>query len=737
MIALDPLRPDVEARWRALALPDEELHLVARSDMDHRGRFGERWLIITNQRLVVLPNADPQEDGLLALPLATMSGARTEPLVGGGRLEVQVKGRWVPVLEYSSSLGNKLTEVARGLQQLAKGEPLAISTDLPRLRCEKCGTLLPDKNGLCPRCVRKLAVLLRIMSYLRPFWPMALLLAGLTFGRALVQLMPPLLTKYMIDNVLIPRENFPLLVWLVGGLVAAAIVTGVLQVAGGWVGAWLSTRVITAIRAELFRALERQSLAFFNRREQGALMSLVMNDSGNLNYFLLDGLPYLVVNAVMLFGILAILLGINWQLTLAIMIPAPIVVIGGGLLWRRMRTLWHRLAQSWAIFSAHLNEALSGVRVTKAFAQESMEIVRFDRRNQDLARATIREARTWETSFAALNFFTSSGAFIAWLVGGRAVIQGTLTLGTLTAFVQYLWLLYGPLQWFNQIYNWMSRALAGAERIFEVIDAPPEPFAHPGARRIVPLRGEVEFRNVTFGYDKTKPVLKEVSLHVHPGEMIGLVGKSGAGKSTLTNLVCRFYEADHGQVLIDGHDIRDIELTSLRDQIGVVLQEPFLFSGTIMENIRYAKPEAALAEVIAAAKAANAHDFIVGKPEGYDTLVGERGNKLSTGEKQRVSIARAILKDPRILILDEATSSVDTETEKAIQEALARLVKGRTVFAIAHRLSTLRNCHRLVVLEDGKVAEVGTHEELMAMRGIYYRLLEMQRELSQVKTVDG
>ena len=282
----------------------------------------------------------------------------------------------------------------------------------------------------------------------------------------------------------------------------------------------------------------------------------------------------------------------------------------------------------------------------------------------------------------------------------------------------------------------MSRALVGADRIFDVMDTPTEPYAEPGKLTLRPLRGEVELREVTFGYDKTKPVLKKVDLDVRPGEMIGLVGKSGAGKSTLAHLVCRFYEADHGVVLVDGHDIRDIELTCLRDQIGVVLQEPFLFSGTILENIRYAKPMADLPEVIAAARAANAHNFIVAKPEGYDTLVGERGNRLSVGEKQRVSIARAVLKDPRILILDEATASVDTETEFAIQQAIGRLIKGRTTFAIAHRLSTLRNADRLVVMDEGTVAEIGTHEELLAKRGIYYKLVEMQRTVSRLRAVE-
>lgn len=736
MIVFDTLPPEIEAQWGELILPGEETLLVAMSDIRHDGQFGVRWVLLTNQRVVVLSDQAPGVDGQVSIDLSEISDARAEPLVGGGRLEVRRNGYFTPIIEYSSSLGAKFTEIARGIQQLAKDEPFAVTTDIPRARCQKCQALLPDRERNCPRCVRKMAVMLRIASYLKPYKPLAAVLILATLGRALLQLTPPLITRTMIDEVLVPRENFVLLAWLVAALVGVNLATGGLEVAGSWVGAWLSTRVIANMRAQLYQVLERMSLTFHNRKGQGNLLSLVTRDTESLNYFLIDGAPYLVVNSAMLFGVLTILLLMSWQVTLLVLLPVPFVVLGGTALVKRMRVLWSRVSQNWALLHGQLNESLLGIRVAKAFAQEEAEINRFDRRNEAVARATVHEARFWDSSFAVLNFVTGAGVFIAWFAGGSAVLGGALSLGDLMAFIQLLWMLYGPLQWFNRIYSWMSRALVGADRIFDVMDTPTEPFAQPGKVTPHPLRGEVEFREVTFGYDKTKPVLKKIDLHVQPGEMVGLVGKSGAGKSTTAHLVCRFYEADHGEVLIDGHDIRDIELTCLRDQIGVVLQEPFLFSGTILENIRYAKPEADLPEVIAAARAANAHDFIVAKPEGYDTLVGERGNRLSTGEKQRVSIARAVLKDPRILILDEATASVDTETEFAIQQAISRLIKGRTTFAIAHRLSTLRNADRLVVMDEGTVAEIGTHDELLSKRGIYSKLVEMQQTVSRLRAVE-
>ena len=737
MVVFDPLPPEIEAQWRELKSPGEETLLVAMSDIRHDGRFGVRWMLLTDKRVMVLPHLAPGVNGAVSMDLSEISDARAEPLVGGGRLEVNWKGHFTPIVEYSSSLGAKFTEIARGIQQLAKDEPFAVTTDIPRARCQKCQSLLPDRERNCPRCVRKMAVMLRIASYLEPYKPLAAVLIVATLGRALLQLTPPLITRTIVDDVLlVSTEKFALLAWLVAALVALNLATGGLEVAGSWVGAWLSTRVIANMRAQLYQVLERMSLTFHNRKGQGNLLSLVTRDTESLNYFLIDGAPYLVVNSVMLLGVVTILLLMSWQVTLLVLLPVPFVVLGGTALVKRMRVLWSRVSQNWALLHGQLNESLLGIRVAKAFAQEEAEVGRFNRRNEAVARATVREARFWDSSFAVLNFVTGAGVFIAWYAGGREVIGGSLTLGELMAFIQYLWMLYGPLQWFNRIYNWMSRALVGADRIFDVMDTPTEPYAEPGKLTPRPLRGEVEFREVTFGYDKTKPVLKKVDLDVRPGEMIGLVGKSGAGKSTLAHLVCRFYEVDHGEVLIDGHDIRDIELTCLRDQIGVVLQEPFLFSGTILENIRFAKPEADLPEVIAAARAANAHDFIVAKPEGYDTLVGERGNRLSVGEKQRVSIARAVLKDPRILILDEATASVDTETEFVIQQAIGRLIKGRTTFAIAHRLSTLRNADRLVVIDEGTVAEIGTHEELLAKRGIYYKLVEMQRTVSRLRAVE-
>ena len=314
-------------------------------------------------------------------------------------------------------------------------------------------------------------------------------------------------------------------------------------------------------------------------------------------------------------------------------------------------------------------------------------------------------------------------------------MAGELTLGMLVQILAYMWMVYGPLEWFGQVNSWITRAFAGAERIFEVIDTEPEEYENPDAVRMPKMEGRVPFEHVTFGYDKSKPVLHDITIDVQPGEMLGLVGRSGVGKPTTINLIARFYDVDHGSISIDGVDLREISLRDLRRQIGIVLQDPVLFSGTIAENIGYGNPEASFEEIIDAARLANAHNFIIAKPDGYDTQVGEQGNNLSGGERQRVAIARAMLHNPRILILDEATSSVDVETEKQIRQAIGHMVKGRTTFAVSHRLSTLRHADRLMVLDGGCVVEVGSHEDLMERKGVFYDLVNMQREASRIIAV--
>jgi len=561
-----------------------------------------------------------------------------------------------------------------------------------------------------------------------------LLLIGASLVMSSSSLLPPIVTQWIVDRALLPEAGqsasldvrASLLALYVGLLVVIRLIAWSAEWAHGATVAWLGSRITADIRGQLYRQLEMLSLRFYDKHEVGSLVARVSNDSGALQDFLIRGLPYSVVNVCTFIGIFIVMFLLNWRLALCVALPVPVVAIWGFVFWRRMSELFHQWWRAGAEFSAKLGESLWGIRVVKAFRLEECEIGRFEKQNEGLFGANVRTGRRRALLLAAMGLVTTFGVVTLWLLSGVEVIRGRMTPGALLAFYSYLLLFYGPLQWFGQVSNWMTQAFTGAQRIFQILDEEWEAREPSGARSLGDVRGHVAFRDVTFGYDSAKPVLRGIELDVAPGEFIGIVGPSGAGKTTMMNLLCRFYDADQGVIEVDGIDIRQIRLEDLRVKIGVVLQEPFLFSGTVAENISYGKPGASLRDVIAAARIANAHEFIVNMPEGYDTRVGERGGRLSGGEKQRIALARAILADPRVLILDEATSSVDPISEGLIQEAIERLAVERTIFAIAHRLSTLRNADRLVVIEEGRIVEQGTFAELLEREGAFHRLMRLQ-----------
>ena len=735
---VEELPPEVAARVGGRLSAGEVVHMQVASDMADEQRYGEQWLVVTEQRVLVVPSDGREGEGVDELALAQVGEVRTQELVGGGRLEVEGKeGTGQISICYSSTLVAKFAEVAGGIRQLSKGETLTLPTQMELNRCERCGRLLPEKDGICPFCISKWDTIRRIAAFLAPYRKRVMVFVAVSMAMTGMELVPPLLVKYIIDDVLTPKAGVGLLLWFVAGLAGARLLFWGLDLTSGLLRADLSAWTARDVRAKLYQSLQFLPLRFYDSRKVGNLMSRFMNDSDRLEMFLLFALPFVLNNSLMLVGILGLLFYMNWELTLYVLVPIPFIVLGGLRKWDSLRRLWNKYHAKWSRFTTHLNESISGIRVVKSFAQERREEERFNKGNDELREALVVAERTWYIFYTILNFIMSFGIFLVWYFGGRQILNNELTLGVLMAFISYIWQLYRPLQFFSNFNNFLTRAFAGAERIFEVIDARPESFEDPDATPMPDLKGRVTFRKVNFGYDPGKPVLKEIDLEVSPGEMIGLVGKSGAGKSTIINLICRFYDVDRGELAIDGEDIRTIKLEDLRSQIGMVAQESFLFNGSIAENISYGKLGSTFDEIVRAAKTANAHEFIVTKPDGYDTRVGERGNKLSGGEKQRISIARAILNNPKILILDEATSSVDTPTEKKLQEAIKRLVAGRTTFAIAHRLSTLRSADRLVVIDDGKVVEVGTHEELMERERIFYKLVKTQQQTSSVMAVGG
>jgi ATP-binding cassette subfamily B protein len=577
--------------------------------------------------------------------------------------------------------------------------------------------------------------LFRLFKFARPWTGMIILGFLLSVGSIAAGLVPPYITMPLLDKVLIPYQSgktvdFHRVGWYLFGLAGASLLAWLLGWARTYVLAWVSERVSANLRNITYTHLHRLSLEFFGEKRTGDLISRVSTDSDRICYFLSVHLMEFGSDVLMIIMTAGILLSINPFLAIVTLCPFPLIMW----LTHRVRTILRRGfslgSRAWADMTSVLADTIPGMRVVKAFAQEQREIDRFQECNARVLQANDRINTTWSFFGPMVTLLTDAGLLVVWIFGAWQVFHHHITVGVLTAFLAYIARFYARLEAMIKMVSAVQRTAASAHRVFEILDRVPS--VPEVVNPIVPgrFRGEIEFCNVGFHYG-SRQVIDNVNLKIRPGEMIGLVGPTGAGKSTLINLVCRFYDVSEGALMVDSTDIRRFSIEGYRHNIGIVLQESFLFYGTIAENIAYGKPNAARSEIIRAARAACAHEFILRLPDGYDTLAGERGQFLSGGERQRIGIARALLIDPAILILDEATSSVDVETEKEIQRALENLVQGRTTIAIAHRLSTLRRADRLVVIERGQIIEVGCHAELLEKQGSYARLHRVNLEMAQ------
>ena len=745
------LPPDLAATAAAEGVDPPKAWMSVATDLNLSGRYETVFLLAEDDRLLTLGR--PRDGGTavrVVLNRPAIQGVRTRQGVGGGFLEALVDGIYVELLAFSNARADVFQKVAGKLQAWCGGERPEVGPDDdhdPR-KCPVCGMSLEFKGDICRRCINRGAVFTRVLKMMRPYAGKAILMLVLVIISIGISLIPQKLIQVLIDKVLAPLQaGNPVLPadaathWLLGlvaALLGVRVLMAAIQAINGRLSSYVGTQIVYDFRSRVFRHLMRLGVIYYDRYNVGQLMSRVTVDTEQMRGFVQQLTSGFLAQIIMIITVGGVLFALNWKLAIITLIPAPLVVVAAVFFWKRVYPRYYRVWDANSKISGVLNTILSGVRVVKAFGQEPREQRRFGR-SAGYVRDSLRGVEYTVTLFnPSIALLFQLGGILVWFVGGQWVLGGELTLGRLMAFLGYLAMFYQPLGQLTQLTNWVTQFLTASQRTFEILDTQPHIIEVPNP---TPLgadgAGGIRFENVTFGYNRHEPVVRDVSFEVRPNEHLGIVGKSGSGKTTLINLLARFYEIDHGRILLGDVDIRELKLDELHRTVGVVLQEPFLFRGTIYQNIVYGRGDATPEQVLEAAKAANAHNFIIRHPLGYDTYIGERGAGLSGGERQRISIARALLYDPQILILDEATSSVDTESEQLIQQALARVTCDRTTVAIAHRLSTLKNSDRILVVDGGRIAEQGSHEQLMALGGLYHKLVKIQTELSTEPAVDA
>ncbi len=701
-------------------------------DLEPNSDYGESAIFVCADKLVCV--SKQFEGGGISLPFSEIEQAEVKRMYGNAVMKVKTtEGKNIDVMRFTFSVAvlcdsaatfiNKVNEGADIKEQL---EVVEAAYENMRSFCPKCGRKLPSPNAECLNCKGKKKMAATMVKYLKPHAKPLFVCLLLSFVTTAMALVPPYITSIMVDDI-IPNGKIRALLYVILVLLGVYVIQYSVGALRSYLLRLTGNHIIADLKKEIYAKAQYLPMRFYEKTSTGSVINRVNSDTSVLQQFMLRITQEAVVQFFLMVGIIIIMLAMNWKLTLLSLTTVPIVVIFSRIFGKKISPMYRRLWRRGTAISNVLADTIPAVRIVKSFSREERATEKFSHRIDEWLKEDKQAAKISSIFPNAITFLVTCGSVIIWYVGGRMVINDPeeLSLGVLVSFISYTSMFYAPVGFFANLNDSYQNALASVEKLMDIINAEPEHDFGKG-RTLKKVKGKIEFRNVSFSFDKSQKILNDINFVVEPGETVGIVGTTGSGKSTLISLLMRFFDDYEGEILLDDINIKEIDMSDYRSQVGYVQQEPMMFRDTIFKNIAYSLPNAQPEQVLNAADIANAHGFISRLPDAYDTMLGERGVGLSGGEKQRLSIARAVLKDPSILIFDEATSAVDSETEKLIQDAIDRLIQGRTTLMIAHRLSTLRKANKIIVVDDGSIIEFGTPEELMALKGKYYKLIEIQ-----------
>ncbi len=715
---------------------DEPFLFAVIGDLTSDAKYGSAALVVSEKRFFIL---DLDNENIEEYFIADVERTQVKRLYGNAYMRLFTKdGEKKIILRYTFTVAGLMDMASSFINALANGG--SVKEEMERVEgtyeklmsvCPKCGRTLLRPGAACIKCSSKTKALGKFIPYVRPEFGILIMGVIVSVSLIAIELLPPIATKMIVDDILPNGDTYGLLKLVIFMLLCYVYHYGVMilkDLALRRAGA----RIVTRIRNDVYKKAQYLPMKFYDKTPTGQVINRISSDTNVIQSFMLNISQTALNQALLLIGIAVIMLIMNWRLTLIALVPVPFVVLIGDIFAKVIKPYYRRIWRKWAKVTSILTDSIPCIRVVKAFSGEKTAVDKFKYHTDRWLKTEYKTAAIAHAFPNIMGFLITIGGLAIWAIGGYWIIgaeggeaAGGLTPGILVSFISYTSMFYTPVKYFSSLGDSYQNALASVERLLDIIDAEPEANKEGG---LIPadVKGKIEFKNVNFAFDKTKKVLTDVSFTINAGDVVGIVGTTGSGKTTLINLLLRYYDSYEGQILLDGVDIREFDLQAYRDHLGYVQQEPMMFSDTIYRNISYGRSEASVEEVMNAADVANAHGFIIKQPDGYDSMLGERGVGLSGGEKQRISIARAVLKNPDILVFDEATAAVDSETESMIQEAIDNLISGRTTLMIAHRLSTLKKANKILVVDNGRIIENGSHEELMAKKGKYYKLIQIQ-----------